>query len=73
MRIESYREDDMNVIRIVDNGTPQGGMTDQEVKRLGVGLDNTRKRLEMQCKGTLDINITDHGTTVTIRIPDRKE
>ena len=48
-------------------------MTDQEVKRLGVGLDNTRKRLEMQCKGTLDINITDHGTTVTIRIPDRKE
>ena len=73
VRIESYREDDMNVIRIVDNGTPQGGMTDQEVKRLGVGLDNTRKRLEMQCGGTLDINITDHGTTVTIRIPDRKE
>ena len=45
-------------------------MTDQEVKRLGIGLSNTRKRLELHSDATLDMDKTDHGTTVTIRIPN---
>lgn len=67
--IQTEKSEKGAVIRIMDNGSPEGGMTEQENKRLGVGLENTRKRLKMQCSGTLDLQITDHGATATIVIP----
>lgn len=72
VRIESYAENDMILVRVIDTGSSKGGasMTDQEVHRLGVGLDNTKKRLALQCEGTVTMDKTDHGTTVTISIPN---
>ena len=58
------------VIQVQDNGSPAGGMTEQETTRLGVGLDNTRKRLKMQCGGTLDLELSDSGATAKIIIPE---
>ena len=57
-------------IRVSDSGSPEGGMTEQEAERLGVGLDNTRKRLRMQCRGTLEMQLSDSGAVVTVTLPD---
>ena len=73
IRISTWETEDDIFIRIADNGSPQGGMTDQETKRLGVGLDNTRKRLQMACQGKLDTNLTENGAIVTITIPKTKK
>ena len=46
------------------------GLTEKESRRLGVGIENTRTRLKMQCNGSLDMKIDKKaGSTVTIRIP----
>ncbi|MBR0152780.1 MAG: histidine kinase [Lachnospiraceae bacterium] len=73
IRISSERKGDAVILQISDNGTPQGGMTEQETARLGVGLDNTKKRLAMQCRGTLHMDLTDAGAVVTITLPQTKE
>ena len=44
---------------------------DSEEKRLGVGIANTRKRLHMQCNGTLDMKLGTSGSVITITIPDQ--
>ena len=67
--ISTWETDTDIHIRVTDNGSPQGGHTDEETKRLGVGLDNTRKRLQLACKGKLDCNFSDSGAVVTITIP----
>ena len=36
---------------------------------MGVGIENTRKRLELHCGGTLDMDMHGSGTTVTVKIP----
>ena len=69
IHIDTWETEDEIFIRIADNGTPQGGMTEQENKRLGVGLDNTRTRLKMACNGTLETDFTDHGATVIVKLP----
>lgn len=55
------------------NGSaPDSGMTEKEKKRLGIGIANTRRRLKMQCDGTLNTEIGESGSVVTITIPHRK-
>ena len=70
--IQTAERDGNVVISISDNGTASGDKDDCRNIRNGVGLANTRRRLEIQCDGTLDINITDSGTTVEIVIPRNK-
>lgn len=71
--IASFAEDDAHVITVSDTGRGSDTeitLTEKEEKRLGVGIDNTRTRLKMQCDGTLDMKIDkDAGSTMTIRIP----
>jgi len=67
--ISTWKTDTDIFIQITDNGSPQGGMTYRETNRLGVGLDNTRKRLQMACQGSLDCDFSDNGSTVSITIP----
>lgn len=70
----STRETDGNIIIEVENtGTPDGGLTEQQSERLGIGIANTRSRLEMQCKGTLDIDVHEDGAIVTITLPRPQE
>lgn len=71
--IASFKDEDAHVITVTDSGRgadTEINMTEKEQKRLGVGIDNTRTRLKMQCHGTLDMHIDkENGSTVTIRIP----
>ena len=39
----------------------------------GVGIDNVRTRLEVQCGGRLEIESSARGTTAVIYIPVRGE
>lgn len=65
--IESTQE---YTIEIVDNGKGLGtGITQKQRERQQVGLNNVRTRLEVQCRGTLDIKSSESGVTVTIHIP----
>lgn len=67
------KEDEENIRIIVTNtGTPDGGLTEQQSERLGIGIANTRSRLQMQCDGTLDIDIFEDGAVVTVTIPKKQ-
>ena len=68
--LHTERKDGMVIITISDNGSAQKDQDANKPIHTGIGIDNTRKRLEVLCGGELDMNITDSGTTVTIRIPD---
>ena len=70
----STREDKENgtvTVIIADNGTARNDKDIEEYTPIhnGIGLENTRKRLALQCSGTLDLNITDSGAAVTIVMP----
>ncbi|MBR4200880.1 MAG: hypothetical protein IKQ91_06335 [Oscillospiraceae bacterium] len=57
------------VITVADNGTADKDNEEEKRTHHGIGLDNTRKRLELQCSGTLDMENSLNGTIVTITIP----
>ena len=62
------------VITVADDGVGfKLKATDQEKKRMGTGLANVRARLATQVSGTLDIESSEGGTTVTVRIPKQRE
>lgn len=62
------------IIKIIDNGKGMGeGITQKQKERQRVGVENVRTRLEVQCKGKLDIESSESGVTVTIRIPKKLE
>ena len=68
--ISTRREDGSYIIEVSDNGTGGKDMTDKAKQRVGVGIENTRKRLELLCSGTLEMDQSETGTTVRITIPD---
>ncbi|MBQ8967402.1 histidine kinase [Ruminococcus sp.] len=66
--------DGVVTVSISDNGTAAADEGEKKALHTGIGLANTRRRLEMQCGGTLEMNTTENGTTVTMTIPqNRKE
>ena len=71
--IATDEDDAAYIITVSDSGRgadSENSLTEKESKRLGVGIDNTRTRLKMQCGGTLETKIDkETGSTVTIRIP----
>lgn len=71
--IATTQVDDFIIIRISDTGGEEIKMTQTETTRLGIGIENTRKRLAMQCQGTLSVNIAKAGTNVFITLPKNKE
>lgn len=56
-------------IRVMDNGKGMGGITQKQKERQQIGLENVCTRLEVQCKGSLDIDSNESGVVVTIHIP----
>ena len=69
--IESAKE---YKIEIIDNGKGIGsGITQKQKERQRVGLENVRTRLEVQCKGTLELESNESGVTVIIHIPKKLE
>ena len=69
--IRTERQEDKILIIVADNGT--GEKDAEPVMHNGIGLENTRKRLEMHCGGTLQMENSPKGMTVTITIPQSKE
>ena len=65
----SYDTDDSYIITVSDNGTARNLPADDKPFHMGVGIENTRKRLELHCGGTLDMDMHGSGTTVTVKIP----
>lgn len=56
-------------IVVTDNGTNNGGLTDAQRERRGVGIENTRKRLAELCGGSLEYSTGKTGTKAVILIP----
>ncbi len=69
LSVSSRREDDCYIIEVRDNGR---GFDAVKVTK-GVGIDNVRTRLEVQCGGRLEIESSARGTTAVIYIPVRGE
>jgi len=68
--IRTYEEEGCIWLLVADNGTASSEHTgDSAHFHMGVGLKNTSRRIEMQCAGTLQMETTDHGTTVSIVLP----
>lgn len=65
--IKSYEKDGNIYVFITDNGTSDG--TQSAEGHNGIGLENTRKRLELQCGGSLDLRLTTEGAQAKITIP----
>jgi len=68
-RIE--RENDVSeiVIQVIDSGRGKEDITEKEQHRLGVGLENTRTRLKLQCDATLTVTTSETGAVAEIRMP----
>ena len=68
-RIERENDVPEIVIRVIDSGRGKGDITEKEQHRLGVGLDNTRTRLKLQCDATLTVTTGETGAVAEIRMP----
>lgn len=67
--ISSFIEGDNHIVRVRDSGNSGSELTEKETARLGVGVENTRKRLAMQCGGDLVLDLALTGSTASIVIP----
>lgn len=66
--LRTFADEDNVVIVIKDSGSSKGKAGYEPVHH-GVGLENTRKRIELQCGGTLKLDIKESGAEVTITLP----
>lgn len=67
--ISTHEENDNVIIRVTDSGSPSKDKEEFEPIHNGIGLQNTEKRLRLQCSGTLKANFTDSGSTVELAVP----
>lgn len=68
--ISSVRDKDDYVVEITDNGAGFDVEKLQNMDESHVGITNVKKRLEMMCQGSMEIQSTPgEGTTVIITIP----
>lgn len=60
-------------ITVTDNGTNISDLTAAQHERRGIGIENTRKRLDTLCGGSLKISSGESGTKAVMLIPKKKE
>ena len=70
--IASCKENGCFVIEVRDNGTGESSLAEGAKKRVGIGVENTRRRLKLLCGGTLEMQKSEQegGTRVRILIPE---
>ena len=58
-------------VRVIvrDNGIGQVAKTDKQKKHEGVGLKNVKTRLEAQCGGTFNLELSESGSRAVILVP----
>lgn len=70
--VRTFEDGDRIAVQICDDGSKAADeYAEFELSHNGIGIDNTRKRLELQCGGTLTLEITDHGPTAEIGLPKK--
>ncbi len=72
VKIKTISRPDSFVITVTDSGLKAEGLTEREQERLGVGLENTRRRLALQCGGSLGLKEVPRGTEAEITIPKER-
>ena len=72
INIKTYKSANKHIVEISDNGSGfDTRILDDEERNNGVGIINTKARLRLMCRGTLDIKSDKNsGTTVTIGIEE---
>jgi sensor histidine kinase YesM len=74
VKISSYSDEDNYYVAIEDDGVGFDPTVYPDDGRKHVGISNVKYRLEVLCKGSLDIHSEKgRGTIVTIRIPKEKK
>jgi len=69
--IRTCRADSASVITVEDDGP---GFDESKLQESHTALTNIRQRLDLMCRGTLEIMPRDGGgTVVRVTIPDRSE
>ncbi len=66
--VKTEESDDDVTITITDNGIG-ADLTDIQKEHYNVGIENARKRLEILCKGTLEISLSEDGCIAVIKLP----
>lgn len=69
--VKTEENEDSIIITVSDNGKGIH-LTDIQKDHYSVGIENAKKRLEILCKGTLEITFTDTGCTAVITLPQKK-
>ena len=70
--IRTFSRDGSIVIIVENSVSKPEAITEREEERLGVGLENTRRRLQIQCGGTLELTRTEAYTAAEIVIPKKR-
>ena len=74
VKIMTRGEENEIVISVIDNGKGFDPEGTEEAGGMHIGIRNVRERIEVLCGGTLEIESEPgKGSTVTIRLPRRKE
>ncbi len=68
VKIMTAEQDGEIVITVTDNGKG-AALTTKQKEHQSVGLENTRQRLEIQCGGSLGVELSDSGSRAVIRLP----
>jgi sensor histidine kinase YesM len=72
--IASHRTEQGIAVEVIDNGTGGSNPTESRKKRVGIGVENTRKRLKLLCSGSLEIRkLPEGGTCVRMLIPQEQK
>ncbi len=66
--IKTEETEENIVITVTDNGIG-AKFTDKQTQHHGIGIENVKKRLAVQCSGTLDVSFTGNGCSSVITIP----
>ena len=66
--VKTEKCNDNVIITITDNGIG-ADLTDIQKEHYNVGIENARKRLEILCKGTLEVSFTEGGCLAVITLP----
>ena len=69
--ISTRSGDNFTEITVSDTGTGDVEQEEYTLPHNGIGLENTRRRLELQCGGTLELNISKNGAAAVIRLPEK--
>lgn len=70
LKISTYKDDSNYVVEIRDNGPGFEERPSAPGKeRRGVGINNVRTRMQLQCNGTLEFENTGSGTCARLKIP----